>query len=519
MRSTSATSRLDSVHGRVKELDWPASYFHASHTRETKYKIPKRTKDPFKHLLRQYSAMEQEKDERMYGSIADVLSRATISKELDARWIEGQKFLLPILTQLELGAGKGAAVCLDSLENPELRSGYLAQVMDEIRHTNQQMYLQRYWAKKWEDPEAFARGLALRDRRLPIFEPTSALTGGLWNEDPFTIAITFQAMAETAYTNVIFTAVTELGALNGDNVTPTVFLSIQSDEARHMANGYAGLAAVMSEPDNLPLLQPEVDGAFLTFSLMLNPFFGMTYDYLVTNRAQSYGEIWDEWVWDDFVNMYFGRMQAFGLNAPATAEAGREHAKMAGHAAAVFHYGAWFLGINRFDPLRPDEYDWFEAHYPGWHDTYGEFWDRYRAAADPASGARPFELLPGGRLPAMCSTCQHACFMPDPFSAEPTFAQDSTGTWHAFCTIYCQIAYEMAPERFSGGSAWYVHYDGWQLSDVLRDMGLIRQDGVTLMGQPHLHRDRLWTIHDIERQDVLVENPVRLYVESLGNSK
>jgi methane monooxygenase component A alpha chain len=509
--------RLDAVHDRVKGLDWEPTYFEPSYRRPTKFKIPKHTKDPFKHLIRQYAAMEEEKDDRMYGSLADVLSRVGGADSADRRWVEGMKFMLPILTQLEVGAQKGANVCIDSLDNPELRSGYAAQVMDEVRHFNQQMYLQRYWAKHWEDPEGFARGLMLRDRALPIFAPSLALAG-IWNDqDPFSIAITFQAMAETAYTNVVFCAVTELAAANHDHVTPTVFLSIQSDEARHMANGYAGLAAVLSEPDNLPDLQMEIDGAFMGFSLLFNPYFAMLYDYMATERTVSHAEMWDEWVWDDFIGMYFGRLARFGLQAPMTAEFAREHARISGHAAAVFHFGAWPLGINRFDAMTERDFEWLENKYPGWYETYGGFWEAYREASDPASGAAPFELLPGKRLPALCQVCNHACYIPDPFSGEPEFVEVD-GRWLTFCSMFCRVAYEMAPERLRS-VPYYVHYDGWSLAEMIVDLGLLRADGKTLLGQPHVNAERLWTIDDIRRQDAPIENPARLYAESLKGAR
>lgn len=506
----SVAARTNAVHNRVKGLDWVASYHEPSYIRPTKFKIPRRTKDPFKHLLRTYAAMEEEKDSRMYGSLNDALSRAGVA-QADRRWVEAMKFMLPILTQLELGAGKGASICVDSLENPELRCGYMAQVLDEVRHSNQQMWLQRHWAKCWEDPEGFSRGLQLRDRPLPIFTPAHSLTDGLWNDDPFSIAIMFQAIAETAYTNVAFIALTELSSLNHDPVTPTVFLSIQSDEARHMANGYAGLAAVLSEPENIPLLQMEIDGAFFSFSAMLSPYNGMLYDYLVTERIQSYAEIWNEWLWDDFVGQYFGRLGGFGLAAPATAEQAREHSKIAGHAAAVFHFGAWPLAINRFDPLNERDFEWLELKYPGWYSTYGAFWEKYREASDPANGAAPFELLPGGKIPAQCQVCGHACYLPDPFSAGACFTEIN-GRRLAFCSPHCQLGYEAAPLRY-WPEAYYAKYDGWPLSAMIQDMGLIRSDGKTLLGQPHLNAERLWTIDDIKARDVIIEDPVRLHFE------
>jgi hypothetical protein len=508
----SSVARLNAVHDRVKGLDWSATYHESAYPRPTKYKIPKNTKDPFKHLIRQYSSMEEEKDDRMYGSIADVINRVGQPDRADRGWIETLKFMLPILTQLELGAMQGARVCMDSLDNPELKSGYMAQVMDEVRHFNQQTYLQRYWAKHWEDPEAFARAFELRDRDLPIFGPMHAFTEGLWNEDPMTIAISFQAMAETAYTNPIFIAVTELAAANADHVTPTVFLSIQSDEARHMANGYAGLAAVLSEPDNLPMLQPEVDGSFLQFSVLLNGYFGVLYDYMPTNRARSYAEIWDEWVWENFVGAYMGRLQPFGLEPPASAEFARDHSRLAGHASAVFYFGAWPLAINRFDPLGPRDFEWLEEKYPGWYSTYGKFWEQYKEASDPASGATPFALLPGGKLPPICQVCNSPCYLPDPYEGEASFEQ-LDGEWYSFCSIFCQMAFQMFPEKFPR-KPFYTRYDGWSLSEFIIKQGLLRADGKTLLGQPHLESDRLWTIDDIRRHDVAIENPARVYGES-----
>jgi len=94
------------------------------------------------------------------------------------------------------------------------------------------------------------------------------------NGDPITNSLNLQVVAETAFTNSLFVAMTEVAAANGDQTTPSVFLSIQSDEARHMANGYATLAAVLAEPDNLPMLQQDFDTAFWLQHSFLDNFQG-----------------------------------------------------------------------------------------------------------------------------------------------------------------------------------------------------------------------------------------------------
>src|SRR5687767_3145807 len=130
------TSMIDRAHERVKSLSWEPTYVEAPTKYPTKYALPARTKDPFKHLIRQYCAMEEEKDNRQYGSLTDVITRTGSIKNTNPRWAEIQKIILPILTQAEYGAAKAQGPLIECIDNPELRQGYLAQLMDEIRHYN-----------------------------------------------------------------------------------------------------------------------------------------------------------------------------------------------------------------------------------------------------------------------------------------------------------------------------------------------------------------------------------------------
>jgi len=45
-------------------------------------------------------------------------------------------------------------------------------------------------------------------------------------------------------------------ARNGDFTLPTTYLSVQSDEARHISNGYATLLTVLQDDHNAPVRQP-----------------------------------------------------------------------------------------------------------------------------------------------------------------------------------------------------------------------------------------------------------------------
>ena len=92
-------------------------------------------------------------------------------------------------------------------------------------------------------------------RGKPPFTRRGYLTTG----DAITAAnVYLQIVAETAFTNTLFVAMPSEAAANGDYLWPTVFLSVQSDESRHISNGYATLLMALADPDNRPLLERDV---------------------------------------------------------------------------------------------------------------------------------------------------------------------------------------------------------------------------------------------------------------------
>jgi methane monooxygenase component A alpha chain len=58
---------------------------------------------------------------------------------------------------------------------------------------------------------------------------------------------------------------------------------------------------------------------------------------------------------------------------------------------------------------------------------------------------------------------------------------------------------------------WWELNDGIELARYIEDAGLLRSDGRTLFGQPHLHTEErwLWTIDDIRRTGFVLEDPLK----------
>jgi len=493
------------AHNRVKDFDWDFSYVNKTNRYPTKYKIPAKTKDPFRTLIRDYCAMEQEKDDRQYGALQDALARIKTPAQASDRWAEILKVALPVLVWAEYAALKATGQLVDAVDNPELRMGYLAQMLDEQRHVSQETYLIRYFAKYAKDPEAFARSMKLRGTNLFYHAGRSALET-FFQGDPVAGAISLQVVAETGYTNNLFVATTEIAATNGDQATPSVFLSVQSDETRHMANGYATLAAVLSEPENLKYLQDDFDEAFWRNHNFLDPFLGTVYDYYQKERTFSYLEKWNEWTKRDWGETYISKLEPFGLKAPKWFPDAVERVKWVGHTTALFSYASWPLQFWRMDPQGPADMDWFEKKYPGWHNHFGQFHEDFARMSDPAEGTVPMTQFK--TLPPLCRVCQMLCIYPRMDNAHLAI-KSYHGKAHAFCSSACEELFAVNPERYLGYETWYEKYDGYDLAEYIVKNDLLRYDGKTLLAQPSLNENRMWTIDDIRRLHYEIKDPLR----------
>ena len=55
---------------------------------------------------------------------------------------------------------------------------------------------------------------------------------------------------------------------------------------------------------------------------------------------------------------------------------------------------------------------------------------------------------------------------------------------------------------------------------MIQDLGFVRADGETLIGQPHLHRDergpRQWTLSDIRGHNLILQSPNIRVARELG---
>ena len=249
------------------------------------------------------------------------------------------------------------SMLIDAIPNNELRNGYHVQFVDEIRHTGLQMALARWYAKHVPDPSGWHLGPERRSRKDPGTRQALNMLSHFIVGDPVQCAFTLQVVAETAFTNIAFVALPDVGARNGDFTLPTTYLSVQSDEARHISNGYATLLTVLQEDDNAPLIERDLAQAWWINHAYLDGFGSAIMEYSSDDRSdpESYLDKWERWIENDWYRSYVLKLGKLGLNFPPEMF---ERAKSSGSSAAwstrtcSARRAFWMLHFWRTDAAR-----------------------------------------------------------------------------------------------------------------------------------------------------------------------
>ena len=269
------------------------------------------------------------------------------------------------------------------MPNPEIHNGLAIQMIDEVRHSTIQMNLKRLYMNHYIDPAGF-------DITEKAFQNCYAGTigrqfgEGFITGDAITAAnIYLTIVAETAFTNVLFVAMPGEAAANGDYLLPTVFHSVQSDESRHISNGYSIILMALADERNRELLERDLRYAWWNNHAVVDAAIGTFIEYGTKDRRkdrESYAEAWRRWIYDDYYRSYLVPLEKYGLVIPhdLVEEAwNRIWNKGYIHEVAQFFATGWPVNYWRIDGMDDNDFEWFEHKYPGWYDKYGKWWERY----------------------------------------------------------------------------------------------------------------------------------------------
>jgi propane monooxygenase large subunit len=272
---------------KIADLGWTPSYAQEAITFPTDYKFTKAPRDPMKQVLRSYFPMQEEKDNRVYGAL-DAALRGDMFRNVEPRWVEWMKLFLAIIPFPEISAARSMAMVARLAPGEELRTGFTMPMVDEFRHSTIQMNLKKWYMENYIDPAGF-------DITEEAFGKCYATTIGRQFGEGFITGDTMTAasvyltvVAETAFTNTLFVAMPSEAARNGDYALPTVFLSVQSDESRHIGNGHSMLMAALKEPENHLLIERDLKYAFWQNHAIVDAAIGTFIEYGTTVRLTRY---------------------------------------------------------------------------------------------------------------------------------------------------------------------------------------------------------------------------------------
>lgn len=496
---------------RIGDLGWTPTYVQELVKYPTDYVLNKIPKDPMRQVLRSYFPMQDEKDNRVFGAL-DAGLRGDMFRNVEPRWIEWMKLFLAIIPFPEISAARSMAMLSHVVPGDNLQTGFATQMIDELRHSTIQMNLKKWYMENYVDPAGF-------DITEMAFGKCYATTigrqfaEGFITGDAITAAnIYLTVVAETAYTNTLFVAMPSEAARNGDYALPTVFLSVQSDESRHIGNGHAILMSILDNPDNHALLERDMRYAFWQNHAIVDAAIGTFVEYGTKDRnksKESYAELWHRWIYNDYYRSYMLPLEKYGIkihHEDVEVAWDRIVKKDYVHLTAQFFSAGWPVNFWRIDGMTEADFEWFEAKYPGWYAKFGAYWENYRDLSLP-NNPPSLWVDTGYVYPHRCWSCMVPCLIHEDFVVD-----EVDGELYTYCSDLCRwthkygfaAEYEGRPTpamgRFSGKRQWETIYHGWDLADCIKDLGFVRSDGKTLVPQPHLHMDdsKMWKLEHVK---------------------
>ena len=262
-------------------------------------------------------------------------------------------------------------LAINAVPNPEVHNGLAIQMIDEVRHSTIQMNLKRLYMNHYIDPAGF-------DITEKAFANCYAGTigrqfgEGFITGDAITAAnVYLTIVAETAFTNVLFVAMPGEAAANGDYLLPTVFHSVQSDESRHISNGYSIILMALADERNRQLLERDLRYAWWNNHAVVDAAIGTFIEYGTKDRRkdrESYAEAWRRWIYDDYYRSLPGPAGEVRPDDPARSRRGglEPHLEQGLHprGRAVLRHG-WFANYWRIDAMDDDGLRVVRAQVPG----------------------------------------------------------------------------------------------------------------------------------------------------------
>jgi len=154
--------------------------------------------------------------------------------------------------------------------------------------------------------------------------------------------------------------------------------------------------------------------------------------------------------------------------------------------------------------------------YPGWYDKYGNG----GRTTTPVNAERTTRSSPR----TSTTPTRTAAGPPGPCLVRRGQVMDEVdGQWRTYCSEPCHwtdataFRRSLRPPDAEHGPAvgyreWETLYHGWNWADVVSDRAYVRDDGKTMVAQPHLNLDpkKMWTLDHLRRMPPVLSPNVLL---------
>jgi propane monooxygenase large subunit len=277
----------------------------------------------------------------------------------------------------------------------------------------------------------------------------------------------------------------------------------------------------LADERNRELLERDLRYAWWNNHAVVDAAIGTFIEYGTKDRRkdrESYAEAWRRWIYDDYYRSYLVPLEKYGLTIPhdlVEESWNRIWNKGYIHETAQFFATGWWANYWRIDGMDDTDFEWFEHKYPGWYDKYGKWWERYTDLSKK-NGHAPICFDPDTDYvyPHRCWTCMVPAMI-----REDMVVDEVDGQVRTYCSETCHwtdaVAFRgeykgrQTPSmgRLTGMREWETAYHGVDLAECLQQQGYIRDDGKTLIPQPHLDLDpkKMWTLD--EMQGITIQSP------------
>jgi phenol hydroxylase P3 protein len=424
----------------TSDLEWEPDYVardevhHAAYQTRIKVKNWASFDDPFKLFFQEYVKIQAEKEKVFHDAIR-LAERFGQAKRLNPRWIESQKFYLPAVTNAEAEAHRSHMGIARYSQSSALAMASFYQVLDELRHSQNDVHALRYWSKYVDSARNWA---VLFQHHWAVQVLRSLFEDMMTPQDPFEALVHTNVALEMGMTNLLFVAAPIAGAANGDTVFAQLQMSTQTDETRHMALGQAALRVILEDgnEENLALLQRWLDKwswrMFRAFAVT-----GLLTDYYAENKTSSFKEAYERYYIHGFLEGLMEDFEPLGLKPPRFMKEMESEVDTISH--QIFKLAHQYNYINYFRTFPPTEQDkaWLREKYPDWDALVGDYWAKVEAG-DPG-------IVQG--LPMVCNLCHFPAVFPTP--EKPTLRSSIyQGRTYHFCSDGCKWVFDQEPEKY-----------------------------------------------------------------------